>query len=100
VDGANRPQTLYHILLPLASRGISAGFVLAFLRGMGEFGITMMVAVNIPGRTQTVSLAIWDAVMAVDEARATALALILGLISLTLLLLYSALPREKKRESV
>ncbi len=62
---------------------------------MGEFGITMMIAGNIPGRTQTVSLAIWDAVMAGHETRAAVLALALGSISL-LLACYAALSRAER----
>ncbi|MCZ6627508.1 MAG: molybdate ABC transporter permease subunit, partial [SAR324 cluster bacterium] len=58
------------ITLPLAWRGIVAGAVMAFARAMGEFGTTLMVAGNIPGRTQTVSIAIYDAVQAGDQSRA------------------------------
>jgi len=52
------------VSLPLALRGILAGTMLAFARGMGEFGATLMVAGNLPGKTQTLSLAIYDAVQA------------------------------------
>jgi ABC-type Fe3+ transport system permease subunit len=88
-------QLLRYILLPLASRGIAAGFVLAFLRGMGEFGITMMIAGNIPGRTQTISLAIWDAVMAGNDGLAATLAATLALVTLLLLVLYARLERKR-----
>jgi molybdate transport system permease protein len=50
------------ITLPLAMRGILAGLVLAFARALGEFGATIMVAGNIPGRTSTLSLAIYQSV--------------------------------------
>jgi molybdate transport system permease protein len=55
-------KVLLEITVPLAKRGLIAGLVLAFARAMGEFGATLMVAGNIPGRTQTVPLAIYTAV--------------------------------------
>ena len=58
------------VTLPLAWRGLAAGVVLAFARALGDFGATMMVAGNIPGLTQTASLAIYDAVQAGDSCRA------------------------------
>ncbi len=58
------------VTLPLAWRGVAAGTVLAFARALGDFGASMMVAGNIPGLTQTASLAIYDAVQAGDTARA------------------------------
>jgi molybdate transport system permease protein len=64
VDGANKFQLLVHIILPLAYKGVLAGLVLGFARAMGEFGATLMVAGNIPGKTQTLSIAIYDAVQA------------------------------------
>ncbi|MGH2437104.1 MAG: molybdate ABC transporter permease subunit, partial [bacterium] len=64
IDGAGRTQQFFFVLLPLARRGISAGIALAFARALGEFGATLMVAGNIPGRTQTMPLAIYDAVQA------------------------------------
>lgn len=63
------------VTLPLAWRGILAGLILAFARGLGEFGITLMLAGNIPGRTQTLALAIYDAVQSDDLARANGMAL-------------------------
>jgi molybdate transport system permease protein len=60
--GASELQTFFRITLPLAWRGLSALASLCFARSLGDFGITMMVAGNIPGRTQTLSVAIYDAV--------------------------------------
>jgi molybdate transport system permease protein len=57
-------KVVWDVTLPLARRGILAGVVLAFARGLGEFGATLMVAGNIPGRTQTLPLAIYDLVQA------------------------------------
>ncbi|AIQ45274.1 molybdenum ABC transporter permease [Paenibacillus sp. FSL R7-0273] len=61
-QGASELQVLRYVTLPLAGRALSAGFVLGFARGLGEFGATIMVAGNIPGRTQTVPTAIYVAV--------------------------------------
>jgi molybdate transport system permease protein len=83
------------VTLPLAWRGILAGLILAFARSMGEFGITLMLAGSIPGRTQTLPLAIYDAVQANDLAQANALALVtIGIVS-ALLFLLSRLPRVR-----
>jgi molybdate transport system permease protein len=83
------------VTLPLAWRGILAGLILAFARGMGEFGITLMLAGSIPGRTQTLPLAIYDVVQANDLAQANALALVtIGIVS-TLLFILSRLPRVR-----
>src|SRR5262245_3587460 len=70
------------VTLPLAWRGLAAGIVLAFARALGDFGATMMVAGNIPGLTQTASLAIYDAVQAGDAARASWLTLCISTISI------------------
>ncbi len=83
------------ITLPLAWRGILAGLILAFARAMGEFGITLMLAGSIPGRTQTLPLAIYDAVQANALRQANALALITLVIVAALLLGLSRLPRVR-----
>jgi molybdate transport system permease protein len=64
VLGAGEREVFLRITLPLARRGIIAGILLAGARAFGEFGATLMVAGSIPGRTQTVPLAIYDAVQA------------------------------------
>lgn len=64
VDGAGEWRIWWSITLPLARRGILAGLILSTARALGEFGATVMVAGNIPGRTQTLPLAIYDAVQA------------------------------------
>jgi len=89
------PSVFLTVTLPLAWRGILAGLILAFARGMGEFGITLMLAGSIPGRTQTLPLAIYDAVQANDLAQANALALVtIGIVS-ALLFILSRLPRVR-----
>jgi molybdate transport system permease protein len=60
--GSPEWEVLWRITLPLARRGVLAGMVLSFARALGEFGATLMVAGNIPGKTQTLPLAIYDAV--------------------------------------
>ncbi len=60
--GASEPRVFFSITLPLALRGIAAGTILAFARAIGEFGATIVVAGNIPGRTTTLALAIFDRV--------------------------------------
>ena len=60
--GASETRIFFRILLPLAAPGIVAGTVLAFARAMGEFGATLMLAGNIPGRTQTMPIAVFSAV--------------------------------------
>jgi molybdate transport system permease protein len=66
------------VVLPLARRGIFASTVLAFARSLGDFGITIMIAGNIPGSTQTVSVAIYEAVESGDAVLARTLVLIVS----------------------
>ena len=68
--GAGEFRVFCTITLPLASRGIIAGCLLAFARALGEFGATIMVAGNIPGRTATLSLAIFSSVQQGEDTRA------------------------------
>ncbi len=68
--GATPAGVFLTITLPLAARGILAGMTLAFARALGEFGATIMVAGNIPGRTSTISLAIFQSVQMGEEDRA------------------------------
>ncbi len=89
VDGCTEWQLLWRVMLPIAWRGVVAGGLLGFLRALGEFGATLMVAGNIPGRTQTLAMAIYDAVQANNMAAANGFALILitiafGMLSITL----------------
>jgi molybdate transport system permease protein len=68
--GAGNFRVLCTITLPLALRGIVGGMILAFARALGEFGATIMVAGNIPGKTSTLSLAIFQSVQLGDDANA------------------------------
>lgn len=94
VDGCTEWQLFWKVMLPIAWRGILAGGLLGFLRALGEFGATLMVAGNIPGRTQTLAMAIYDAVQANDLARANSLALLLTGIAFGLLFLVLRLNRQ------
>jgi molybdate transport system permease protein len=87
VDGCTEWSLFWRITLPIIGRGLSAGGVLGFLRALGDFGTTLMVAGNIPGRTQTMSMAIYSAVQANDTARANQLALILTVMGFSLIFL-------------
>ena len=80
--GASEWRLFWQVTLPLARRQILAAASLAFARSLGDFGITLMVAGNIPGRTQTLALAIYDAVESGNTARAGLLALIVSGIAL------------------
>lgn len=83
----SRWSVFVRVTLPLAWPGILAGSLLAFARAMGEFGASLMVAGSIPGQTQTVSMAIYDAVQAGQDELALALALITSALSVVILVL-------------
>lgn len=86
--GRSEWSVFWSVSLPLAWRAVLAGAVLAFCRALGEFGITLMVAGNIPGRTQTLPLAIYDRVQAAQMGEANALALIaIGIVGVLLFVL-------------
>lgn len=87
--GRSRLGVFRAITLPLAARGIAAGIALAFARAIGEFGATVVLAGNIPGKTRTLPISVYDAVQAGDIARANATALVLIGISLASLLVFS-----------
>lgn len=74
--GAGEGRVFFTITLPLALRGIASGLLLAFARAIGEFGATILVAGNIPGRTNTLSLSIYSLVQLGEDERAFRLLLI------------------------
>src|SRR5574341_2675624 len=92
--GSTELEVIARVTLPLAHRGIIAGLVLGSARALGEFGATLMVAGNIPGRTQTAPLAIYDAVQAGRFGDANFLVLILTLLSFASLLVVSQMQRR------
>ncbi len=86
VLGISEVGIFLRITLPLAWRGILAGVLLAFARALGEFGATLMVAGSIPGKTQTLSIAVYEAVQAGQDAVANTLVLITSLVCIVVLL--------------
>jgi molybdate transport system permease protein len=68
--GAGEWRVFFTITLPLARRGVLAGTLLAFARALGEFGATVMVAGNIPGKTTTLSVAIYNFVQLGEDSHA------------------------------
>ncbi|QJD92344.1 molybdate ABC transporter permease subunit [Duganella dendranthematis] len=73
------------VTLPLAWRGVLGGTLLAFARSMGEFGATLMVAGSIPGKTQTLSIAVYEAVQAGQDDHANLLVIITSVVCVTVL---------------
>jgi molybdate transport system permease protein len=87
VLGLAGPAIFFRITLPLAWRGILAGVLLAFARALGEFGATLMVAGSIPGKTQTLSIAVYEAVQAGQDDLANVLVLLTSVTCVAVLLL-------------
>jgi molybdate transport system permease protein len=83
--GASDWRTFWRVTLPLARRGLSSLATLSFARSLGDFGVTIMIAGNIPGRTQTLSVAIYDAVESGDGRLARILVLVVSAVALGLL---------------
>jgi molybdate transport system permease protein len=84
--GLSELGVFFRVSLPLAWRGILAGIMMAFARAMGEFGATLMVAGNLPGKTQTLSIAVYDAFQAGNDQAATVLVIIISIVCLTILM--------------
>lgn len=93
VAGLHGLRLAFTVTLPLAGRGIMAGVSLAFARALGDFGTTLMVAGNIPGRTQTMPIAVYDRVQAFDQATAGLLAAVLAAVAVLVLLAVRRLER-------
>lgn len=93
--GLSELAIFVRITFPLAWRGILAGTLLGFARAMGEFGATLMVAGNLPGKTQTLALAIYDAVQAGEDDLANALVLITSLACVVILVVSSRMLRVR-----
>jgi molybdate transport system permease protein len=91
--GAGPARVFFRIALPLAAPGLVAGAAMAWARALGEFGATLMFAGNLPGRTQTLPLAIYTALES-DAATAQALAVALVVVGFGVLLLLRALSRR------
>src|SRR5271168_490597 len=92
--GASRLRTFFCIVLPLSIAGVITGLVLSFAHTLGEFGVVLMVGGNIPGVTQTISIAIYDKVQALDYASANRMALLLMAFSFVTLSITYAINRR------
>jgi molybdate transport system permease protein len=94
--GANEWQVVRFISAPLAYRALAAGYMLGFARGLGEFGATLMIAGNIPGRTQTIPTAIYMAVDGGDMTLAWAWTASIAAISFLMLAAVNRFSRDNR----
>lgn len=93
--GASEWRVFWRVTLPLARRSVIAATVLAFARSLGDFGATLMVAGNIPGRTQTAAVAIYDAVESGNTLLARILVLVISAVAIVIV--YGANRLEHRR---
>lgn len=92
--GASRLRTFLRIILPLSIGGVITGLVLTFAHTLGEFGVVLMIGGNIPGISQTISIAIYDDVQALDYTSANHTALLLLVFSFAVLSVLYAVNRN------
>ena len=97
VLGLGEWAVFLRVTLPLAWRGILAGLLLAFARALGEFGATLMIAGSIPNQTQTLSIAVYEAVQAGDDALATKLVLLISAVCVAVLWSVNHLAKAKDK---
>ena len=95
--GASPVRAFLRVTLPLAWRGLLSGLLLAFCRALGEFGATILIAGNIPGRTQTLALAIYDRVQNGSDGEAAVLVLYVVLIAWVFVAISSVLIAQQRR---
>jgi molybdate transport system permease protein len=95
--GSSAARTFFLITLPLAGRGLLSLASLCFARSLGDFGVTIMLAGNIPGQTQTLSVAIFDAVQSGNGQTARALVLVMSAAALVLLWAAARVSRQPAR---
>ena len=93
--GASFWRVMFTVTIPLSARGILAGFLLSFARAIGEFGATILVAGNIPGKTTTLSLAIYSLVQLGKDQDAYILVLVAAFLAFGAIFLSEALVRTK-----
>ncbi len=96
--GATRARAFFTVTLPLAAPGVIGGLMLGFARGLGDFGVTLMVAGDIPGETQSAPLAIYDHVQAGRERAAALTSLVLTVGAVAILYAVNRLTRDRHRE--
>jgi molybdate transport system permease protein len=97
VLGISAAGTFFRVTLPLAMPGILAGVFLAFARALGEFGATLMIAGSIPGRTQTLSIAIYEAVQAGNDGVANVLVAVTSFTCIAVLWIAGRLAPDRSR---
>ena len=93
--GASEWRIFWRVSLPLARRQIAAATALAFARSLGDFGATLMIAGDIPGRTQTAAIAIYDAVESGNTTVATALVIVISVVTASIVFLANRLERRR-----
>ncbi len=93
--GATEWRVATTITLPLARRGVAAAAALSFARALGEFGVTLVIAGNIPGSTRTASIAIYEAMQSGRDAEAQALVTVLAAVALATVVLVGRLGEPK-----
>lgn len=96
--GAGRLRSYFAVRIPLAAPGILAGVMLGFARALGDFGVTLMVAGDIPGETQTASLAIYDAIQANRQGEAAGMIAVLSAFAIATLYIVNKLTRAPHEE--
>jgi len=94
--GASRGKTFFYITVPMAYKGIIAGALVGFTRGLAEFGATIVVAGNIPGKTQTIPLALFSAIETGQEAIAVRLILVSVSLAVVVLVAYNLLVNQRR----
>lgn len=93
--GASPLRVFVTVVLPLSRSGVLAGLSLGFARALGDFGVTLMIAGNIPGITQTGALAIYDAVQANRQAEAAGMAAVMAAVAIVALYFATKLARGR-----
>ncbi|HXJ41044.1 MAG TPA: molybdate ABC transporter permease subunit [Bryobacteraceae bacterium] len=93
--GASEWRIFWRVSLPLARRPVAAATALAFARSLGDFGATLMIAGDIPGRTQTAAIAVYDAVESGNTAAARWMVLAISLITIVIVFLSNRLERRR-----
>jgi molybdate transport system permease protein len=94
--GASPLRAFLTVEIPIAAPGIVAGLMLGFARALGDFGVTLMVAGDIPGQTQTASLAIYDAIQANRESDALGMIAVLTVVAIAALFFAGRLARAPR----
>lgn len=95
LDGASDFEIFTKIVLPLCKKGIYSGILLSFARSLGEFGATILVAGNIPGKTQTLPMAMYNAIEANQRENTIIILFVILSISIFLIIIYHNLNKDR-----